>query len=158
MSKTLAKKDINTINRQGKKVQLKALLKTAMQNHALSNEEIGKIHGITGEAVRQRLLPYKDKLQAIKEYWDDPETALILKEQELLLAMDSTKIAKASLKDTATSYGIISDKRRLEQGKSTSNQATEVILRVIRDKDVVSEESEPGPVVAEITPDTSEST
>lgn len=150
MSSQVAKKQEQLPGNGKKGIPLRALLKTAMQNPALSNEEIAKIHGVTRENVRKRLLPYADRLQAIKEYWEDPETALILKEQELLVAMDSDKIAKASLKDTATSYGIISDKRRLEQGKSTSNQATQVILRVIREDEPLVSAPSPGPAAPEV--------
>jgi hypothetical protein len=56
------------------------------------------------------------------------------KELELLTAITEEKVKDASLRDICTSFGIISDKRRLEQGLANQHMALNISLQVVSDE------------------------
>lgn len=91
----------------------------------LSYDEIGKIFGVTGQAVYQRLNSFKkyiDNPEIIQAFNENKVNILTVVEQELvsnLLAPD--KVKKASLNNIAYALQNVSNINRLEQGKSTSN-------------------------------------
>lgn len=98
--------------------------------------QIAKHYGISKQAVHQRIkgvfkLIDPDKLEAYKTHKVNLLTSI---EAELLgLIVKPDKLKQATLMQLATSFGIVYDKNRLEQGLSTSEIGIKPVLEEIRD-------------------------
>jgi len=84
--------------------------------------EIARIFGVTRQAVCLALKPFKINNPAmVKAYQENKADILDAKELEALNALTPDKLEKASARDVATVFGILTDKQRLAAGKSTAN-------------------------------------
>lgn len=107
------------------KLDVAKALKLRVQGNTC--EEIGKIFGVTRQAVAQALTkfePFVAGLESGTLTAYSEERANLFNAAELGLTaslLDPEAIQKASLRDRAVSFGIIYDKGRLERGQSTSN-------------------------------------
>ena len=106
------------------KVDLGRALKLRLYNH-LSYSEIGKQFDVTGEAIRQALLPFKkfvENPEALTSYKN--EKGAILEGVEMALLnnlLDEDKVKKATLGNVAYAFDKISQQGRLARGESTAN-------------------------------------
>jgi hypothetical protein len=85
--------------------------------------EIGKVAGITKQAVSQALKRSGVDPQEIETFRAGRAGLLALKQKLILAGITPAKVEKMGVKDAAISYGILYDKERLETGQSTSNVA-----------------------------------
>ena len=93
----------------------------------LSFGEISKLTGHAKSSIHQALTHLEAFLPSPlqQQAFEQARPSLLTASEEVLLASltDPATIEKASLRDRAVSFGIVYDKRRLEQGQSTSNLA-----------------------------------
>ena len=91
------------------------------RSQKLTHKEIGKLLGCSKENVTQRLGRYRDHIEGLEAYKERKADVLHLKASMLLHELSPSKIKEMSGYQLVGSYGILSDKARLEEGKSTSN-------------------------------------
>lgn len=95
-----------------------------MKLGGMTYEEIGKIEGVSKVAVYKQisgLLPNQVDLETYKTHRAD---ILAGKQMEVLLELTPDKLKAASAMQIATTFGILTDKERLERGQSTQNVET----------------------------------
>jgi hypothetical protein len=88
-------------------------------NHGLSYAKIGAIHGVSAQAIHQRikhLLP----TPVTKMYQEKRADILDHVQLTMLSQLDKARLKKMTARDAAVSFGIFYDKSRLERGQSTS--------------------------------------
>ena len=103
-------------------------------NKGLSYRQIGDTFAVSHQAVHQRLqsLKHLAEPQEVKAYENNKTSILSAVEHRLVTdLLEPDKRKKSSLYQTATSYGIIYDKNRLENGLSTENISINVKLEAI---------------------------
>ena len=94
-----------------------------LKGKGLSLAQIGKISGISKQAVSQRLKASGLDPAQIGEFRKDKSLILHHKQKLLLDSLTQEEIRKMSGRDKVVSFGIIYDKTRLEDDKSTVNLA-----------------------------------
>ena len=103
---------------QPEKIDLSRALKLYVGG--ATQAEIARIFGVTRQAVCLALKPFKIHDPAIvRAYEANRGEILAAKELEALNALTPDKLEKASARDVATVFGILTDKQRLAAGKST---------------------------------------
>ena len=99
--------------------------------------EVARLLGVSPQAVQQRLLRHKQfaaVLNNLEVYRDSRLDLMSAAEITLIRSLiDDDAIKKAPLAARATTYGILNERRRLEEGKSTSNALHGVLVRVQRE-------------------------
>jgi hypothetical protein len=108
------------------RIDVQKALKLRLQGNSFS--EIGAIFGVSPQAVEQRLDGFKEFIAGITDigqlesYAEERKSLLNAAEMKLLGAvLDEDAIKKAPLAARTMAFGVIYDKRRLEEGKSTEN-------------------------------------
>jgi hypothetical protein len=93
----------------------------------------------------QRAEKMRDDIWASAKETVEAEIAKLAEKCDMLLDhMTPEKAAKARVSEIATSFGILTDKKRLLQGESTSNEARHVRVIVVH-RDGHEEEADPEP-------------
>ena len=87
----------------------------------LSDQDIADLVGCSRPNVTQRLEPYKHLIDGLDNSRKNKSDSLEIMQEMLLGSITPEKIKGATLQQTATSYGILFDKQRLQDGKSTDN-------------------------------------
>jgi len=101
----------------------------------LTFEEIAKVFDVTSSAVSQRLskfvqnLPDPESIQTFKENLVQMLDAGVLK--AYMACLDDEKLSKAKLWEVNNLFGTMFDKKRLAEGKSTSNIAYKEVTKEI---------------------------
>jgi hypothetical protein len=108
-------------------IDLSKAIELRMKN--LSYEEIGAYFGVTRQAAHDKLRPYFGADIDVAAFKGHRADILAAKQAEVLAALDSDKIEKASARDIAIVFGTLYDKERLERGQSTQNAS--VFFRII---------------------------
>ncbi len=93
----------------------------AMYAGGLSYEKIGVIAGISKQAVQQAMKRAGYDPAGIKHFRDNESDSIAGKRKMILAAMDQKKAEKASIRDLSISYGVLYDKGRLQDDRSTEN-------------------------------------
>jgi hypothetical protein len=108
------------------RIDVQKALKLRLQGNTF--EEIGAVLGVSKQAVEQRLDGFKEFLAGITDvgqlesYAEERKSILNAAEMKLLGAvLDEDAIKKAPLAARTMAFGVLYDKRRLEEGKSTEN-------------------------------------
>jgi transposase len=108
------------------RIDVQKALKLRLQGNSFS--EIGTIFGVSPQAVEQRLDGFKEFLSGITDigqlesYTEERKSILNAAEMTLLRSvLDEEAIKKAPLAARTMAFGVLYDKRRLEEGKSTEN-------------------------------------
>ena len=93
--------------------------------HGNTDETIGKVFGVTRQAVNKRLKPFHDLLEdktTLTVFQDNYADILRNSSMRLMQAMhDPKKIEGASLNNVAYAFNTVANHLRLEEGKSTDN-------------------------------------
>lgn len=99
--------------------------------------EVARQLGCSAQAVHQRLLKHKSfaaVLANLETYRNSRLDMMSAAEIALMRSLvDDEAITKAPLAARAMTFGILNERRRLEEGKSTSNHLHGVLLRVQRE-------------------------
>lgn len=99
--------------------------------------EVARRLGCSPQAVHQRLLRHKQfaaVLTNLETYRDSRLDLMSAAELTLIRSLvDDEAIKKAPLAARATTYGILNERRRLEEGKTTANVLHGVLLKVQRE-------------------------
>jgi len=102
-----------------------------------SYEVVAKMLGCSRQAVHQLLKHYSgflEELAHVEDFRANRSDMLSAAEGRLLRScLDEQAIKKAPLAARATTFGILNERRRLEEGKSTQNLLHGAILRIQRD-------------------------
>jgi predicted DNA-binding protein YlxM (UPF0122 family) len=108
------------------RIDVQKALKLRLQGNSFS--EIGAVFGVSPQAVEQRLDGFKEFLAGITDigqlesYAEERKSILNAAEMTLLRSvLDEEAIKKAPLAARTMAFGVLYDKRRLEEGKSTEN-------------------------------------
>lgn len=104
----------------------------ALRKKGLSVNEVANALGCTPQNIMDRLKSEGlDKFDPsiVESYRKAEADILAFQEARLLSGLTDEKIEKAGLKDTAIAFGVMFDKRRLSEGKSTANIATYAFIR-----------------------------
>jgi hypothetical protein len=108
------------------RIDIQKALKLRLQGNTF--EEIGTVLGVSKQAVEQRLDGFKEFFRGItgigdiNAYAEERKQILSAAEQTLLRSvLDEQAIQKAPLASRVMAFGVLYDKRRLEEGKSTEN-------------------------------------
>ena len=104
-----------------KPVPIEKLLKWRKQG--LSYDEIGSMIGRSKQAVHQRLAPYRDAIENLPAFKEHRADLFAVQQSRLLNSLTDADIKRMAPASRVVSAGILYDKERLEEGKSTSNQA-----------------------------------
>lgn len=123
----------NQVDRKRIDVDQAFLLFVKLRNY----HAVARALGCSPQAIQQRLLRHK-RYAAVLANLETYKSARLdmMSAAELTLIrslVDDKAIEKAPLAARATTYGILNERRRLEEGKSTSNQLHGVLLRVQRE-------------------------
>ncbi len=94
-----------------------------MRTDGKSYKEIAEFFGVQIETVKNHLYGHFKEDKELEAFKNNLAEHLTKKEKAILDSIDDDTIRSATLKDRILSYGIIFDKRRLEEGKSTENIA-----------------------------------
>ena len=106
-------------------IDLGKALKMRLQGNTL--DEIGKVLGHTRQSIHRCLQNFEPLLTSLQPgtltaYAEERSNLLSAIELRMTASLaDEQAIQKSSLRDRAVTLGIITDKRRLEAGQSTSN-------------------------------------
>lgn len=87
----------------------------------LNPYEIGRMYSVTEGAVRHKLSRGGVDIKALTDYKKNKADVLSHIQMQIIEALDSGKISKASLRDLAMSWNIFNNAERLERGESTTN-------------------------------------
>jgi len=101
-------------------------LAIALRAKGLKWIEIEKYMGVPEEMIYEAVEPYmtdKELETSVELYEENRASMLNTVAARLLSGITPDKVAKANLKDTATAFGIVYDRSRLEENKSTGNMA-----------------------------------
>ena len=110
-----------------------------MRLKGVSLEDIGKLFGVTKQAVHHKLKPYVDTDDINVEIWKKRKADILAGKQAAVLSLlTQDDIKKASPKDKVVMFGILNDKERLERGQSTSNVS--VLFRVAEEAEKIQQE------------------
>jgi predicted DNA-binding protein YlxM (UPF0122 family) len=103
----------------------------------LSFQEIGKMYGVSKQAISNKLKNFFDKLpdgNSLEAYKENRKELLSAIELKILsYIFDDEKLKSARLGELTVAYGVLFDKRRLEEGKSTSNIAYKEVTKEIEE-------------------------
>jgi transposase len=108
-----------------KRIDVSKALKLRIQGNTLA--EIGTIFGVSESAVCQSLKRFDAFLKDIQQgdlqaYTEERKSILNAAEMTLLRScLQEDAIQKAPLASRVMAFGVLYDKRRLEEGKSTEN-------------------------------------
>jgi transposase len=108
-----------------KRIDVAKALKLRVQGNTY--EEIAAVFGVTKSAVHQALNKLEHLLDGVQQgevtaYSEERRNILSIAEARLLRSMlDEDAIQKAPLASRTMAFGVLYDKRRLEEGKSTEN-------------------------------------
>ena len=95
--------------------------------HGLTYQQIADATGQPKSSIHRALtdlMTLLDDPERLQHYEDArPKLFTAVEERLMQSLVDEEVIEKASLRDRAVTFGIVHDKRRLEDGKSTSNLA-----------------------------------
>lgn len=94
-----------------------------MRSDGQSYEEIAEFFDVQVKTVKQHLWGKFPEDKAIDAYKKNLPNELMKKQKVILESITVESIAAAPLKDKAMAFGILFDKTRLEEGKSTENIA-----------------------------------
>lgn len=101
-------------------------LAIAFRMKGLKWEEVGKYMGVPAEMIVEAVEPYMtdEELETSVELYEENRASMLnTVAARLLSGITPAKVALANLKDTATAFGIVYDRSRLEENKSTGNMA-----------------------------------
>lgn len=104
----------------------------ALRKKGLSVNEVARALGCTPENIMNRLQSEGlDRFDpsVVESYRKAESDILAFQETRLLGGLTDQKIKKAGVKDLGITFGIMFDKRRLSEGKSTANIATYAFIR-----------------------------
>ena len=102
-----------------KPVSIERLLE--YRKRGLSYAEIGKMAGVSKQAIHQRLQPYKDAIDNLPTFKEYRADLFAVQQSRLLNSLTDKDIKKMAPASRITSAAIMYDKERLERGKSTEN-------------------------------------
>ncbi|MBQ09307.1 MAG: hypothetical protein CMD96_05915 [Gammaproteobacteria bacterium] len=119
------------INFAPKEIPIELLI--SYQQKKLSGTDIAKIVGCSDSNVRKRLAEAGYPIQKAKHFKEHEATIIGLKRKEILESISEGDKKKASLMQKVTSYGILFDKQRVLEDKSTENIAFSGRLEEIQD-------------------------
>jgi transposase len=108
-----------------KRIDVAKALKLRVQGNTY--EEIAAVFGVTKSAVHQALNKLEHLLDGVQQgevtaYSEERRNILSIAEARMLRSMlDEDAIQKAPLASRTMAFGVLYDKRRLEEGKSTEN-------------------------------------
>lgn len=94
-----------------------------MREEGQTYEEIAEFFDVGIKAVKHHLWGKFPEDKAIDDYKKNLPKVLLGKQKVILDSITEESIAAAPLKDKAMAFGILFDKTRLEEGKSTENIA-----------------------------------
>ncbi len=114
-----------------KPVSIERLLE--YRKRGLSYAEIGKMAGVSKQAIHQRLAPYRDAIENLPAFKEHRADLFAVQQSRLLNSLTDKDIKRMAPVSRVVSAGILYDKERLESGKSTANQA--IICRWIGEND-----------------------
>jgi hypothetical protein len=110
----------------GRKIDVAKALKLRVRGNTF--EEIASVLGCSKQGVEQALDKFKDYLSDVVQegqlqaYNEERRAILSAAEAKLLRSVvDEDAIQKAPLASRVMAFGVLYDKRRLEEGKSTEN-------------------------------------
>jgi len=86
----------------------------------LSCAEIAKILGCSKPNIVQRLHKISEELDLTDHYVNNRSKILAFQQRRIIQSITDADLKKAGLRDKVISTGILFDKERLEEGKSTS--------------------------------------
>ncbi len=125
-----------TINLPDTSVDIGKALKLRLQG-GLTYQQIADVLGTYKTTIVRALKPFLALIknpEALQVYKDNRAALLNAAEMTLLSsALRPDKINKASSRDMVVSFGIVTDKRRLEEDKSTSNVSVSHALQRVAD-------------------------
>jgi transposase len=113
------------VSKTPKRIDVTKALKLRIQGNTLA--EIGTIFGVSESAVCQSLKRFDAFLKDIQQgdlqaYTEERKSILNAAEMTLLRScLQEDAIQKAPLASRVMAFGVLYDKRRLEEGKSTEN-------------------------------------
>ena len=88
-----------------------------MRQRGLSLNEIGKIVGVSKQAVSQYLKRQGVDIEEIEHFRKNKAVILHGKQKMILDQIDNAQIKKMSPRDKVISFGILYDKAKIEEGK-----------------------------------------
>ncbi len=120
----------------------KASLETvvSMRQRGLSLSEIGKVVGVSKQAVSQMLKRSGIDIEAVETFKKGKPLILHAKQKMLLDQITPAEVKKMSGRDLAVSFGILFDKTQLLEGRATANVASLMRVLTASDPDEVPEE------------------
>ncbi len=92
-----------------------------LRGKGVSLSQIGRMAGISKQAVSQRLKSSGLAPEEIREFTKDRSLILRGKQKLVLSAITPEKVKTMSVRDAAVAAGILIDKQRLIDGESTAN-------------------------------------
>lgn len=98
-------------------------LGVALRIKGLKFKTIAKYMGVPEKVLVETLIPYLEEDHHLELIDENKEDVLLSIQARLMAGFTPEKIAKATVKDIAMALGIVYDKTRLEQGKSTENKS-----------------------------------
>jgi len=102
-----------------------------LRNKGLTYAEVGKIIGVSKQAIQQRLRPFMPSIDAVKVSQDQSAALWTTVRDTSLNALTSEDFQKASMLQKVTAAGIADDKYRRAADLSTSKVTHEHILKSI---------------------------
>lgn len=120
--------DITPPKNTAKNVPFETLLELKRKHPKLSVRHLGKLVGISGQAVSSMFMRHgidwdSGVPAAIEDFKAHRADILAYKQIQTLAALTPAKMQKASARDLAIVAGTLYDKERLERGQSTVNVA-----------------------------------
>ena len=107
-----------------KGIKIEDILELQERNPNMTHKEMGALLGCDRSNVSQRLSEYKPVVESLDRYrkHEGKVLATIRKRvSDSLQDLTPEDLKASSLRDRVVAYGILYDKGRLEEGKSTSN-------------------------------------
>jgi|TARA_Y100000310_G_scaffold309003_1_gene352673 ABC-type phosphate transport system ATPase subunit len=131
------KKKFHDQDYHGQKKGIPIELLISYRNMKLSSKEIARLIGCGQSNVVQRLKKAGYPMEQAHHYKEHEATIIALKKKQIAeKGMDEKKLKESSYLQSATAYGIMFDKGRILENKSTENIAiNERVTQIDEDKD-----------------------
>lgn len=127
-----------------KGIKIEDILELQERNPDLTLEEMGNILGCSAQNVHTRLNDYKpvvQKLERFRKHEGKVLATIRKKVTDTLQSFEEDDLKKVNPRDLTVMYGVLYDKGRLEEGKSTSNiSLADAALRLSESLEGIDEE------------------
>ena len=131
---SLARKQV--FNKKTRRMQVpdETLLAYRYQGH--SHNEISRLTGLSRSTIQTRLSKLAPEVQSIEEFRKKGRLDMLsVKQRQMLEAITPDKLEAASAKDLSISFGVMYDKSRLEEVKSTANVSYAQLIAARKQKE-----------------------